>query len=138
MIRRPPRSTLFPYTTLFRSPDARPQDNVPAHQPKRAADDLPAREGIGTDHHAEGSQRRMSHAQPVALRVELVADLQFIQLAVMKNDLALRINEHRGVENGFAGALDQSRADVNVVPSRCVPQFSTGKSVRNFIRIATR
>src|SRR2546425_5955265 len=24
MIRRPPRSTLFPYTTLFRSPEARP------------------------------------------------------------------------------------------------------------------
>src|SRR2546427_2963240 len=24
MIRRPPRSTLFPYTTLFRSPGARP------------------------------------------------------------------------------------------------------------------
>src|SRR6202453_3996353 len=24
MIRRPPRSTLFPYTTLFRSPDSRP------------------------------------------------------------------------------------------------------------------
>src|SRR2546429_9876446 len=24
MIRRPPRSTLFPYTTLFRSPDAAP------------------------------------------------------------------------------------------------------------------
>src|SRR2546427_2955930 len=24
MIRRPPRSTLFPYTTLFRSPDAGP------------------------------------------------------------------------------------------------------------------
>src|SRR2546422_7466376 len=27
MIRRPPRSTLFPYTTLFRSPD--PETNVP-------------------------------------------------------------------------------------------------------------
>src|SRR2546430_6592860 len=25
MIRRPPRSTLFPYTTLFRSPAAQPQ-----------------------------------------------------------------------------------------------------------------
>src|SRR5256885_12279986 len=25
MIRRPPRSTLFPYTTLFRSPDPSPQ-----------------------------------------------------------------------------------------------------------------
>src|SRR5438132_8830822 len=28
MIRRPPRSTLFPYTTLFRSPDRRPDRGV--------------------------------------------------------------------------------------------------------------
>src|SRR5260370_22640655 len=28
MIRRPPRSTLFPYTTLFRSQDAPPSDIV--------------------------------------------------------------------------------------------------------------
>src|SRR3712207_7949812 len=28
MIRRPPRSTLFPYTTLFRSADLRPQGPV--------------------------------------------------------------------------------------------------------------
>src|SRR3712207_6969981 len=34
MIRRPPRSTLFPYTTLFRS---RPPP--PAHQPRRAGPD---------------------------------------------------------------------------------------------------
>src|SRR5438128_10813479 len=27
MIRRPPRSTLFPYTTLFRSPGASPDSN---------------------------------------------------------------------------------------------------------------
>src|SRR6266849_8639163 len=27
MIRRPPRSTLFPYTTLFRSPPPRPADS---------------------------------------------------------------------------------------------------------------
>src|SRR3712207_8676092 len=28
MIRRPPRSTLFPYTTLFRSPGKRTEDKV--------------------------------------------------------------------------------------------------------------
>src|SRR5690554_7341967 len=28
MIRRPPRSTLFPYTTLFRSPQGRKIDNI--------------------------------------------------------------------------------------------------------------
>src|SRR2546421_9483361 len=30
MIRRPPRSTLFPYTTLFRSPPEQPQLSPPA------------------------------------------------------------------------------------------------------------
>src|ERR1039458_2371326 len=30
MMRRPPRSTLFPYTTLFRSDDTYGQTNVPA------------------------------------------------------------------------------------------------------------
>src|SRR3989454_9671352 len=35
MIRRPPRSTLFPYTTLFRSPHAHLEEaaRVPAHAP---------------------------------------------------------------------------------------------------------
>src|SRR5687768_17911281 len=31
MIRRPPRSTLFPYTTLFRSPSATKLPLLPAH-----------------------------------------------------------------------------------------------------------
>src|SRR3712207_8671256 len=30
MIRRPPRSTLFPYTTLFRSKETTPDDRLPA------------------------------------------------------------------------------------------------------------
>src|SRR5256885_3406049 len=36
MIRRPPRSTLFPYTTLFRSLPARAQRQVGPHQGKAA------------------------------------------------------------------------------------------------------
>src|SRR2546430_11679266 len=32
MIRRPPRSTLFPYTTLFRSPPAIERQSVPSSQ----------------------------------------------------------------------------------------------------------
>src|ERR1039458_10799347 len=33
MIRRPPRSTLFPYTTLFRSPTEQQFAPQPAHEP---------------------------------------------------------------------------------------------------------
>src|SRR3712207_7334038 len=32
MIRRPPRSTLFPYTTLFRSPRRTPEGSVVRHE----------------------------------------------------------------------------------------------------------
>src|SRR2546422_7659072 len=35
MIRRPPRSTLFPYTTLFRSPPKSPTANPPPSKPIR-------------------------------------------------------------------------------------------------------
>src|SRR3989442_14957009 len=39
MIRRPPRSTLFPYTTLFRSdPQPLPQRAVVAHAPAHSQD----------------------------------------------------------------------------------------------------
>src|ERR1035438_8710570 len=42
MIRRPPRSTLFPYTTLFRSQNA----GVHARLPRRLADGVDARRVI--------------------------------------------------------------------------------------------
>src|SRR5436305_7120323 len=35
MIRRPPRSTLFPYTTLFRSPSSRPRAGGRPGRPAR-------------------------------------------------------------------------------------------------------
>src|SRR5258708_37595764 len=47
MIRRPPRSTLFPYTTLFRSPslpEPEPQWNLPALAPVPFPDAPPVTE----------------------------------------------------------------------------------------------
>src|SRR5260370_17130891 len=42
MIRRPPRSTLFPYTTLFRSREHRRRGDRVAQVPGQEADDLTA------------------------------------------------------------------------------------------------
>src|SRR2546428_7979976 len=52
MIRRPPRSTLFPYTTLFRSPCAR-------HAPARGRGARPPRGAAGGD---PRMARRAGHA----------------------------------------------------------------------------
>src|SRR3712207_7276092 len=52
MIRRPPRSTLFPYTTLFRSPVFRPR-----HRPALGAEPCPA--GL-----AHGAAAAAALAQP--------------------------------------------------------------------------
>src|SRR5258708_24328705 len=50
MIRRPPRSTLFPYTTLFRSMDTRPLDRMFSQIKVRgeAVGTLSVQEGAGT------------------------------------------------------------------------------------------
>src|SRR2546426_9374060 len=47
MIRRPPRSTLFPYTTLFRSRDSQPAE------PGRASRNPPATTETRTDRRVE-------------------------------------------------------------------------------------
>src|SRR5947209_16829364 len=85
MIRRPPTSTLFPYTTLFRSETARPgggkfQSERDAVQP--SADDGDRRQGIGV-HHPSGSgglrpvqeQRSEEHTSELQSRQYLVCRL---------------------------------------------------------------
>src|SRR3712207_6892601 len=70
MIRRPPRSTLFPYTTLFRSPPYGPMIPMPAvlnrgdlsgvarpHDVRRRGDDMPLMRGGGAQAQA-GAMRR--------------------------------------------------------------------------------
>src|SRR5690349_23101835 len=57
MIRRPPRSTLFPYTTLFRSYGEReaPDEQVEARAPRRQQDPLAIR---SEEHTSELQSRR--------------------------------------------------------------------------------
>src|SRR5689334_24595518 len=60
MIRRPPRSTLFPYTTLFRS-RARPGIGAARRRPAPAHAGEPRRDGLqGLQHRdpRDGAQRR--------------------------------------------------------------------------------
>src|SRR3712207_8707746 len=54
MIRRPPRSTLFPYTTLFRSPLVQPDGAQPAPDPQRAG----ARDAADGGHRLRGGDGR--------------------------------------------------------------------------------
>src|SRR2546422_3309065 len=95
MIRRPPRSTLFPYTTLFRSLDAvEPGDRrggnedatavglgelhpvLTAEQPPAREDDqVPAGlEGLGRDL-VEASTRSEEHTSELQSRLHLVCRL---------------------------------------------------------------
>src|SRR3712207_8667485 len=87
MIRRPPRSTLFPYTTLFRSghailPDP---DLLPLHPPCRAARPPKLlgrihrlrglRAALGRDKEARGDLRSEEHTSELQSRQYLVCRL---------------------------------------------------------------
>src|SRR5690242_21218644 len=88
MIRRPPRSTLFPYTTLFRSPRGpagveggdrdRPQDPEPAGV--RPLQRGRALTGAGGGHRGGGARlgapRRRDGAAPVVRSEEHTSELQ--------------------------------------------------------------
>src|SRR3712207_7327762 len=77
MIRRPPRSTLFPYTTLFRS--ARQQHLLPVAAELERGDDL--RLGAAHVDHAQPSAGDGEHVPAIGLHeVRLVEDRKSTRL----------------------------------------------------------
>src|SRR3712207_8123849 len=82
MIRRPPRSTLFPYTTLFRSADERdpvrrPPDARDRFRARRAAPAGrdPARDGARRGPRAPRARRSEEHTSELQSRQYLVCRL---------------------------------------------------------------
>src|SRR5947209_12092125 len=79
MIRRPPRSTLFPYTTFFRSPQ-RPPDHV-ADRVEQIVDEL-AR-GI-QERHRDGEQNQRGSHSVAGRSEEHTSELQSRQYLVCR------------------------------------------------------
>src|SRR5690348_17596901 len=88
MIRRPPRSTLFPYTTLFRSrgrgasaPDRRAPGRRDAHRPGRGAQAPPA-----------GRRRSEEHTSELQSPVHLVCRLLLEKKKKQEKHIELHIH----------------------------------------------
>src|SRR3989442_5243726 len=63
MIRRPPRSTLFPYTTLFRSRLATRADARPGQSPRRSPPPLPVQPRRATAQDRKSTRLNSSHVR---------------------------------------------------------------------------
>src|SRR2546426_6720440 len=98
MIRRPPRSTLFPYTTLFRSDPRAPVNTYvdPMHAARHRQRDLP-RAGAGAaqrDRLPIGSLRSEEHTSELQSPCNLVCRLL---LEKKKKKVRIRIAEAEAV-----------------------------------------
>src|SRR3712207_7739761 len=98
MIRRPPRSTLFPYTTLFRSADLpiRTQRREPPWQPP--GEWSPARSALRSDMLGTFRARADGTSQSQTRSEEHTSELQSRQYLVCR--LLLEKNEAARVEGG--------------------------------------
>src|SRR2546428_9904185 len=99
MIRRPPRSTLFPYTTLFRSDVAGRVFVVPGAEAAVVEEQAPAVRGEGDilvddAAHAGGGGRSEEHAYELRSRAEIECRLVF--------DIDAEAVKDQGA-SGFAG-----------------------------------
>src|SRR2546429_1771768 len=80
MIRRPPRSTLFPYTTLFRSPATKRRQQIAALN-RLPGFAIPHSRGSGEDSnrpllcHLKGDCRSEEHTSELQSRLHLVCRL---------------------------------------------------------------
>src|SRR3712207_6977475 len=102
MIRRPPRSTLFPYTTLFRSPSQRAAvEQVPlaARPPagvalgRLGAHDGPAELREGWGHVAVGQVRSEEHTSELQSRQYLVCRLLLEKKKISRHNVHLHTSD---------------------------------------------
>src|SRR3712207_8649593 len=88
MIRRPPRSTLFPYTTLFRSPADPPARGRGDRQGRRARDPQAEREDRHRGRRRVGRRRRRRRSE------EHTSELQSRQYLVCRLLLEKKNNDN--------------------------------------------
>src|SRR3989442_9865551 len=94
MIRRPPRSTLFPYTTLFRSPGGRPHGTARQHAAARRG--VPGRRAAAccrSEEHTSELQSRPHLVCRLLLEKKNKTDVhlflyQFMQIDLQQEQLA--------------------------------------------------
>src|SRR3989442_11863316 len=99
MIRRPPRSTLFPYTTLFRSIGNRGDE----HDRSEADEALQAHRAGGGGHR-RGRGRSEEHTSELQSRPHLVCRL-LLEKKKVPNVLALNFSLHRALNGGASRSL---------------------------------
>src|SRR3712207_3194467 len=136
MIRRPPRSTLFPYTTLFRSLDVA---EVLRHR-QAGQRDAHARPGrlvhLAEDEHRLVDDARLLHLEPevVALARALTHAAERRQAAVLLGEVVDELlDEHRLADAGAAeepdlAALGVGREEVDDLRSE---ERRVGKECRS-------
>src|SRR3712207_3454348 len=113
MIRRPPRSTLFPYTTLFRSPRLarrRPHADLPALHRRRAA--LPRRDRRAAVR--AGPARSEEHTSELQSRQYLVCRLLLEKKNHPERETALDVH---GLAPVYGHSVVSSRHKVGTVVS---------------------
>src|SRR3712207_781127 len=121
MIRRPPRSTLFPYTTLFRSLSVRPdQESSLATQPRRlreaaglTQEELAFRAGLTPN--AVSNLERGKTRRPYPHTVRSLADALRLSEEECGTLLAVVLRRHAG------GPESASRVSVPTLPSPPTP-----------------
>src|SRR5437763_11309191 len=95
MIRRPPRSTLFPYTTLFRS-QARGAESRPLFDASRSLDSrLPFEPGIIPGFNRYGQSRSEEHTSELQSPMYLVCRLLLEKKKYNKLGSTLKRNNNK-------------------------------------------
>src|SRR5437868_5672099 len=97
---------------------------------------MAGREAVGADHQAERRQRRGGDAEAVALRVEVVRDVELVELAVVEEQLARGRDEDGGIIDLGSGALGEAGAEVDAVfrggGRECLVRRAAGDWCRGF------
>lgn len=109
----PPELTIWPGKVRRDGPGAWGEDELCAHAAESAGDAESLNKGISADHDSNASPWCPGDGQPISAGVEGAGEVEFVEFAVMKQNLAAGPNEQGGVVEMITAALDDAGANVN-------------------------
>src|SRR5687768_17825135 len=99
MIRRPPRSTLFPYTTLFRSEGVLPLTSLAQEAARRGSGQAGSRRGSRLHHRSEEHTSELQSRLHLVCRLLLEKKKKHKNIKTTQNDTTSKTNKNCGISS---------------------------------------
>ena len=114
-------------------PRRRRENELRTHQAKSTREGKVRSKRVGANHQADASERCVCDGKAITKGIKVVSDGEFVDFAMVENDVAGGADQDGGVEDSVSGTFDDTRTDVGASLLRERSELPASLATGNFV-----